>query len=153
MNRDAVIHSLSVAVRRERAFEVWVGHIDLWWPKSGHTRSGDPATTVCLERHAGGRFFERTSDGREITWGLIEAWEPPDRIAFTWWMGADAETATRVEVTFTEGGPGSTDVVVRHSAGRMPEPAWASMRGDFQRGFAAVIRAFEGAVRNEGGTP
>ena len=153
MSRDAVIHSLSVAVRRERAFEVWVGHIDLWWPKPGHTRSGDPGTTVCLEREAGGRFFERTAEGEEITWGVIEAWEPPDRIAFTWWMGADQATATQVEVTFSEGGPQSTDVVVRHSAGHMAAPAWATMRGDFQRGFAAVIRAYAGAIENEGGTP
>ncbi len=153
MSRDPVIHSLSVAARRDRAFEVWVGLIDLWWPKAGHTRSGDPATTVCLERGTGGRFYERTADGREITWGLIEAWEPPGRIAFTWWMGAEPETATQVEVTFTEGAAGSTDVVVRHSAGHMPEAGWAAMRGDFERGFTAVIRAYEGAIRNEGGTP
>ncbi len=54
MSQDAVIHSLCVAVHRDRAFEVWVRHIELWWPKPGHTRSGDPGTTVCLEREAGG---------------------------------------------------------------------------------------------------
>ncbi len=151
MSRDAVIHSLSVAVGRERAFEVWVRHIDLWWPKPGHTRSGDPDTTICLEREAGGRFFERTADGLEFTWGVIEAWEPPDRIAFTWHMSTDPDSATRVEVTFTEGGPQTTDVVVRHSAGRMAAPAWASMRDAFQRGFAAAIRAYAGAIDNEGG--
>lgn len=153
MSQDAVIHSLSVAVGRTRAFEIWVSHIDLWWPKSGHTRSGDPVTTVCLECAAGGRFFERTSDGREINWGTIEAWEPPNRIAFTWWMGADAETATKVEVTFAEGGPGLTEVVVRHSAGRMAAADWADLRDDFRRGFAAVIRAYDDAVRTEGGIP
>ena len=153
MSQDAVVHSLSIAVRRERAFEVWVRHIDLWWPKPGHTRSRDPATTICLEREAGGRFFERTADGREFTWGVIQAWEPPGRIAFTWHMSTDPETATQVEVTFTEGGPQSTDVVVRHSAGRMTAPDWAVMRDAFQRGFAAAIRAYEGAIRNEGGIP
>ena len=58
-----------------------------------------------------------------------------------------------VEPAFTEGGPGSTDVVVRHSAGRMPAPGWAAMRGDFERGFSAVIRAFAGAVCKQGEMP
>ena len=153
MSRDAVVHSLSVAVDRERAFEVWVDHIDLWWPKPGHTRSRDPDTTICLEREAGGRFFERTADGREFLWGAVEAWEPPGRIAFTWHMNTESKDATQVEVTFTESGPRSTHVEVRHSAGRMAETDWAGMRDAFQRGFSAAIRAYQGAIENEGGLP
>ncbi len=44
--------------------------------------------------------------------------EPPHRVAFTWHAGTPEAEATRVEVTFTEDGPGRTEVVRKQTPNR-----------------------------------
>jgi uncharacterized protein YndB with AHSA1/START domain len=96
------------------AFNVWTAQIATWWPKR-HSTSGDPDTVVTLECRAGGRIYERTSDGREIDWGTITEWEPPHRFCYRWHIGSDADNATDVELTFLDDGDGKTrlDIVQR----------------------------------------
>ncbi len=48
----------------------------------------------------GGRIVERAIDGDERLWGTVVAWEPPDRVAFSWHPGQGDAEATEVEVRF-----------------------------------------------------
>ncbi len=83
------------------AFDVWTRLISTWWP-SDHTVFGEPGTEVVLEPHIGGRIFERAPSGRENDWGAVTAWEPPERLAYSWHIGADSSDATDVEIAFIE---------------------------------------------------
>lgn len=149
MSDDAIEHSIEVRVDRDRAFRIWTGHIDLWWPKPGHTRSGSVATTIRIEPEVGGRLFERTADGREFRWGEVHVWEPPGRIVHTWLMGTDEAHSTLVDVTFKASGPGMTQIVVRQRPGRMAETAWRGKCGGFERAWAVVLRAYDEAIDSE----
>lgn len=95
------------------AFEVWTSRFGQWWPR-GHSVSGDPAEIV-LEPRVGGRIYERTTDGIEIDWGEITAWEPPVRLAYLWHIRRDRADATDVELTFADGGDGTTRLVIVHA--------------------------------------
>ena len=87
----------------EHAFDVWTSRIDTWWPRDHTVRQ---AVAVVLQRHLGGRIYERDADGVEHDWGEITAWEPPSRLAYSWHIGRSAGEATDVEIRFVAGDPG-----------------------------------------------
>jgi hypothetical protein len=95
------------------AFGAWAEDFGSWWPR-GHSVSGDPAAVV-LEPRLGGRIFERTSSGAEIAWGEVTVWEPPRRLGYVWHMRRDRADATDVEITFLDGGDGTTRVEIEHT--------------------------------------
>src|SRR5262245_33522128 len=93
---DAVRIQLQVRCSIDVSFVIWTGQIDRWWPK-GHSRSGNSNTAVYLERLIGGRLYERTPDGVEYIWGEVLVWDPPQHLAYFWYLGSSAEQPTRVD--------------------------------------------------------
>jgi len=57
--------------------------------------------TVVFEGWAGGRIYERLDDGTEHDWGRVSEWDPPQRLAYTWYPGRGPETGQMIEVRFT----------------------------------------------------
>lgn len=90
---------------------------------------------------AGAAIIETLADGTTSVWGTITQWEPPHRVAFTRHPGTAEAEATRVEVTFTQGGPGSTVVRLVHS-GWERRPDGASARESYDSGWEPVIGRF-----------
>ncbi len=115
---DAVRRAITVQASAERAFEVFTGRFDTWWPRSHHIGAADMKEAV-IEPREGGRFYERGVDGSECDWGRVLAWEPPSRLLLTWQIDAewqydpDPEHASEVEVRFTPEGDG-TRVELEH---------------------------------------
>jgi Activator of Hsp90 ATPase homolog 1-like protein len=105
--------SFDVACRVEHAFRVWTGGIATWWPDD-HTATGGPASVV-LEGRVGGRIYERATDGAEHDWGEITVWEPPNRLAYLWFLRTDRADATDVEIRFRPAGESATRVEIEHS--------------------------------------
>ena len=95
------------------AFDVWTRGIGRWWP-ADHTASVEPDLTVILEPRVGGRFFERTTDGREVDWGEVLAWDPPHRLVYTWHLRRSREDATEVEIRFVATSATTTRVEIEH---------------------------------------
>jgi len=106
-----------VAAPIETAFRVFTGSFTTWWPPAYHIGQADLAEVI-LEPHEGGRWYERGVDGSECDWGRVLAWEPPDRLVFTWQINGqwqfdpDPGHASEIEVRFTADGPGQTTVEV-----------------------------------------
>jgi uncharacterized protein YndB with AHSA1/START domain len=73
----------TVNVPVEQAFTVFTESFTAWWPHQYHIGSSDVAEVI-LESHEGGRWYERGVDGTECDWGRVLAWEPPNRVLFTW---------------------------------------------------------------------
>jgi uncharacterized protein YndB with AHSA1/START domain len=109
--------TLTVNAPIDKAFRIFTASFDKWWPHEYHIGRSDVAEVV-LEPGAGGRWYERGVDGSECDWGRVLAWEPPDRLVFTWQINGewqfdpDPAHASEIEVRFTADGPDQTTVEV-----------------------------------------
>jgi len=142
---DAVQKTIVVRCGLETAFRTWTEQIDAWWPKA-HTRSGNPATTIVLERRLGGRIYERTPDGVEHEWGLVTGWDPPRHFAYHWYLGSGAERPSQVEVRFTAEGDGRTRVEVRHRGPELLGAIWARNSALYDAAWAHLLPAYQAFV-------
>jgi hypothetical protein len=97
---EPIVVEFDVRASPQHAFEVWTSKTSMWWPRS-HTISGDQNLDVVFERFAGGRIYERGSDGTEHEWGEVLVWEPPTRVDYLWHLFFDRSEATEITVTFT----------------------------------------------------
>ena len=106
-------YSFEVRCPVEHAFEVWTARTSTWWPK-GSTISQSDGLEVVFEGRTGGRIFERTPAGQEIEWGEITVWEPPRRLGYLWHIATDRDSATEVEIRFSQLGAEQTRVEIEH---------------------------------------
>ncbi len=111
---DPVVRAVTVGVSQRSAFETWTNRIDLWWPVERISASREESSRVIMEAGEGGRLFERVASGDEYVWGRVVAWEPPSRIVVRWFLDADPDRATTIEVRFEELAARSTRVIVTH---------------------------------------
>ena len=113
-----VRHSVTVPAGIARAFDIFAA-MGAWWP-AGYHMTDDEHADVLVEPRAGGRVYERTTDGTECDWGRVLAYDPPHRIVLAWHLNGDwqfdpdAAHASEVEVTFTAEGPDRTRVDLEH---------------------------------------
>ena len=133
--------SVSVAVPPSLAFELFTADIDRWWRRGLKFRhSASSSGLLRIEPEVGGRLFESFDSGGSlhvIEVGLVEVWEPPRRLSFTWRnanFAADESTAVDIEFAPIQSG---TMVTVTHrglSALRADHPARNGLQGaDFSR--------------------
>jgi uncharacterized protein YndB with AHSA1/START domain len=111
--------TVTIGVPIDKAFEVFTGSINSWWPHEYHIGQADVAQVI-LQPGVGGRWFERGVDGSECDWGRVLVWEPPNRVVFTWQISGswqfdpDPEHASEIDARFSADGPGQTTVSVEH---------------------------------------
>jgi len=120
-----VTKSVIVPVAVDEAFRLFTEQPAQWLP-AAHTFIRDPVL-IAMEPWAGGRFYERGTDGTEITRGTILDWAPPARLVVTWRIGTDwrpvfdDEQASRIRAEFRpagaagSGAAGSTEVVLTYT--------------------------------------
>ena len=137
---DAIQKTIRVACSPEVAFRTWTEFVDRWWPKQ-HSWSGDLSTTIVIEPHIGGRFYERTRDGTEYTWGQVIEWDPPAAFSYHWYLGSSLEQPTRVDVRFVAEG-GSTRVDLTHSGADLIGAHWLNTSVVFDRSWDTVLPAY-----------
>lgn len=125
----------------ERAFHRFTTDIADWWPLSTHSVGRSESRTVAFESRVGGRLFETLQDGTEAEWGRVTVWEPPSRVAFTWYPGRDEETGQNVEVTFHPEDEGTRVELVHTGWERIPDKP-RETRDDYDSGWDFVIARF-----------
>jgi uncharacterized protein YndB with AHSA1/START domain len=103
----------------ERAFQVFVEQFDGIKPREHNMLAVDIAETV-FEPRAGGHIYDRGVDGSECRWARVLAFEPPNRVVFSWdispqWqIETDPDNTSEVEVRFIEEAPDRTRVELEH---------------------------------------
>ncbi|HEV2035590.1 MAG TPA: SRPBCC domain-containing protein [Candidatus Dormibacteraeota bacterium] len=133
--------SFVVACPADHAFTTWTQKASAWWPAE-HTVSGDKGMEIVFEPRAGGRIFERTTDGREIEWGEITEWDPPRRLGYRWHIATDPVNATDVEIAFLELPDASTRVEIEHGGWDRLGDRGPSWRDANQGGWDGVMPAY-----------
>ena len=69
--------------RIDRAFEVFIEQFGDFKPKE-HNLLGAPIAETTFEPRVGGHIFDRAEDGSECRWARVLAYEPPNRVVFSW---------------------------------------------------------------------
>ena len=101
----SVRHELVVEAPIERAFSVFTEDFDRIKPREHNMLGVDIAETV-FEPRAGGHIYDRGVDGSECRWARVLAYEPPNRVVFSWdispqWqIETDQDKTSEVEVRF-----------------------------------------------------
>ena len=129
----SVRHELVVEAPIERAFSVFTEDFDRIKPREHNMLGVDIAETV-FEPRAGGHIYDRGVDGSECRWARVLAYEPPNRVVFSWdvspqWqIETDLEKASEVEVHFTAETPERTRVELEHRNLDRHGPGWQAVR-------------------------
>ncbi|TYC02140.1 ATPase [Micromonospora sp. WP24] len=131
---DAVVRrQIVVDAPVERAFAVFTERFGDFKPKE-HNLLGAPIAETVFEPKVGGHIYDRGEDGSECAWARILAFEPPDRVVFTWdispaWqVEQDPDNASEVEVRFVAETPQRTRVELEHRNLDRHGPGWESVR-------------------------
>jgi uncharacterized protein YndB with AHSA1/START domain len=117
----------------DRAFRVFTEQMDKIKPREHNMLGVDIAETV-FEPRAGGRIYDRGTDGSECEWASVLAYEPPDRVVFSWnvspyWqVETDADKRSEVEVRFISEGPERTRVELEHRHFDRHGDGWEGLR-------------------------
>jgi uncharacterized protein YndB with AHSA1/START domain len=112
-------HEIVVEAPLDRAFRAFTEGFDRIKPREHNLLGVDIEETV-LEPRAGGRIYDRGVDGSECDWATVLAFEPPDRLVFSWnidgrWqIEPDPERRSEVEVRFLAETPDRTRVELDH---------------------------------------
>jgi len=111
--------SIVVEAPIERAFSVFTEDFDRIKPREHNLLGVEIAETV-FEPREGGRVYDRGVDGSECRWARVLAYEPPDRVVFSWdispmWqIETDVDKTSEVEVRFISEAPERTRVELEH---------------------------------------
>jgi uncharacterized protein YndB with AHSA1/START domain len=115
----ATRHSIVVEAPIERAFSVFTDGFGTFKPREHNLLQVDIAETV-FETHVGGNIYDRGVDGSECRWARVLAFEPPNRVVFSWdispqWqIETDLDKTSEVEVRFIAESPDRTRVELEH---------------------------------------
>jgi uncharacterized protein YndB with AHSA1/START domain len=138
----------------ERAFSVFTEDFGSFKPSEHNMLDVEIAETV-FEPHVGGNLYDRGVDGSECRWARVLAYEPPNRVVFSWdispqWqIETDLDKTSEVEVRFVAEGPERTRVELehrnldRHGEGWEPERDAVGSEGGwplYLRRFAELLK-------------
>jgi uncharacterized protein YndB with AHSA1/START domain len=148
--------ALRVKATPERAFAVFTGEIAAWWRPNGmfQTTPRAPGQLTFEEGPEGRRLIETLANGKVFQIGKVLAWEPPDRLVFSWRQAAfPPDLHTEVEVRFEAVGDETRvsvehrgfDLVPAESAARhrFPDPVLLARLAEF---WQAQLRSIGGLV-------
>ena len=118
-SETSVRNSIVVEAPIERAFLVFTDDFGSFKPPEHNLLQVEIAETV-FESHVGGNIYDRGVDGSECRWARVLAYEPPNRVVFSWdisphWqIETDHDKTSEVEVRFIAEGPDRTRLEIEH---------------------------------------
>jgi uncharacterized protein YndB with AHSA1/START domain len=133
--------STEVEAPIKRAFHVFTAEIGTWWDDDKHILSA-PLAEMVFEPFVGGHIIDRGVDGSECRWARILAYEPPERVCFSWdittsWqIETDPARTSEVEIVFVALAPTRTRVTLTHRHLDRHGEGWERMRDAVAGGWS-----------------
>jgi uncharacterized protein YndB with AHSA1/START domain len=103
----------------ERAFTVFTERFGDFKPPE-HNLLGVAIAESVFEPKVGGHIYDRGIDGSECRWARVLAYDPPDRVVFSWdispqWrIETEPDNTSEVEIRFIAETPQRTRVELEH---------------------------------------
>lgn len=130
----AVVHQrVVVEAPIERAFTVFTERFGDFKPPE-HNLLHSPIAETVFDPRVGGHIYDRAVDGTECHWARVLAYEPPDRVVFSWDIGpqweleANPDNTSEVEVRFVAETSERTRVELEHRNIDRHGPGWQAVR-------------------------
>ena len=129
----AVRKQIVVEAPIQRAFGVFTDRFGDFKPRE-HNLMSSPIVRTVFEPRVGGHVYDVAEDGSECRWARVLAYEPYDRVVFSWDIGpdwqlvADPENASEVEVRFAAETPQRTRIELEHRDIDRHGPGWEAVR-------------------------
>jgi uncharacterized protein YndB with AHSA1/START domain len=137
----------------ERAFSVFTEGIGTWFPSTYNLLEVEIEKRV-FEPRAGGDIYDIGTDGSECHWGSVLAYEPPNRVVFSWnistqWqIETDQDRRSEIEVRFSAEEGGRTRVELEHRNLDRHGDGWEHLRDAVggEGGWPGCLTAYAEAV-------
>jgi uncharacterized protein YndB with AHSA1/START domain len=116
----------------DRAFQVFTDRFGDFKPRE-HNLLSVPIVETVFEARVGGHIYDRGEDGSLCKWARIVAYEPPNRVVFTWDIGptwqveTDPARTSEVEVRFSAESAERTRVELEHRHIERHGDGWESV--------------------------
>lgn len=131
------------------AFRVFTERFGDFKPRE-HNLLRAPIAETVFERRVGGNIYDRAVDGSECRWARILAFEPPNRVVFSWdisprWqLETNPDLTSEVEVRFFAEGPDRTRVELEHRHLDRHDAGWESVRDgvDSEGGWPLYLKRY-----------
>ena len=117
----------------EHAFTVFTARFGDFKPPE-HNLLGVAIAETVFEPKVGGHIYDKGVDGTECRWARVLAYEPPDRVVFSWdispqWqIETDPDNTSEVEVLFIAETSQRTRVELEHRHLDRHGPGWEAVR-------------------------
>jgi uncharacterized protein YndB with AHSA1/START domain len=127
-----VRRQIVVDASKDAAFSAFVERFGDFKPPE-HNLLGVEITETRFEPRVGGHIFDRAADGTECRWARVLAYDPPDRVVFSWdispqWqLETDERNTSEVEVRFVAESPERTRLELEHRHLDRHGPGWESL--------------------------
>src|SRR5436305_6968822 len=140
----------------EGAFQVFTEDFDQVKPREHNMLQVDISETV-FEPRVGGRVYDRGVDGSEYQWARVLAFEPPNRVVFSWdlspqWqLESDLEKTSEVEVRFIAESTDRTRLELEHRNLDRHGPGWEDARDAVggEGGWSLYLERFGRVISEE----
>jgi uncharacterized protein YndB with AHSA1/START domain len=116
----------------EQAFAVFTERFGDVKPPE-HNMLRVPIAETVFEPKVGGHIYDRGTDGSECRWARILAFDPPQRVVFSWHISpqwtveTEPDNTSEVEVTFIAETPERTRVELEHRHIERHGPGWPAV--------------------------
>jgi uncharacterized protein YndB with AHSA1/START domain len=145
----SVRHSVEVDAPIDKAFEVFTQDFGQFKPPEHNMLGVEIAETV-FEPREGGSLYDRGVDGSECRWARVLAYEPPNRVVFswdlspTWQVESDLDKTSEIEVRFVAESSERTRVELEHRNIDRHGEGWEGIREgvDGDQGWPLYLRRY-----------
>lgn len=149
----AVRHTIVVRAPIERAFRVFTEDFGSFKPPE-HNLMSVPIEATIFEPRVGGYLYDRGTDGTECRWARVLAYDPPNRVVFSWDIGptwqieSEPSRTSEVEVRFIAEVGDRTRVELEHRNLDRHGDGWESVRDgiDAADGWPLYLQRYAAVV-------
>lgn len=141
---DPVVVSVEVALAPDEAFRLFTEQMDSWWPVKQHSIGEERVETLVAETHAGGRIYERWSDGTTKDWADVLECDPPRHLRLAWHPN-ESGLSTDVTIAFSPTAAG-TKVQLTHFGWEKLGADAARAHESYSGGWVGVLGRYRDAA-------